>query len=173
MSEIVKKSNVGYKRLIVPVLAALLGILLLWLGSVAAKEKTDESEKSVQNDPSSMSAEEFAAMTEEKIVAICSEVAGVGEVRAVVTLGGGYRAVYASDSQNSGTSYRSETVLKGSGSSEQAILVGYETPKITGIGIVCTGGDDPTIRQRIVSLVSAAFDISSHKIYVVGSAETE
>lgn len=171
MSEIVKKSPSTYKRLILPILAALLGILLLWIGSMAAKEKGDENEKSVASDPSAMSAEEFAAMTEEKVVAICSQVAGAGEVRAVVTLGGGYRAVYASDSQNSGTSYRTETVLKGSGSSEQAILVGYETPRIAGIGIVCTGGDDPAIRQRIVSLVSAAFDISSHKIYVVGSTD--
>ena len=115
-----------------------------------------------------LSAEVFAAQAEEKIVSICSGVCGVGDVRAVVTLEGGYRAVYASDVQGSDTSYRNETVLTGSGSSEKAILVGYQAPRIVGIGIVCTGGDDPTIQQRITLLVSAAFDVSANKIYVTG-----
>ena len=115
-----------------------------------------------------MSASAFAADTEKKIVDICSGVEGVREVRAVVTLSGGYRAVYAADAQGSDGSYRNETVLTGSGNSEKAILVGYEVPRIVGIGIVCTGGDDPAIQERITMLVSAAFDVSTNKIYVVG-----
>lgn len=169
MSENVKKEQTGYRKWILPIVGAIVGILLLIFGS--RTDKTEEKEKDASAllvGAGELSAEAFADATEEKIVAICSGVSGVGEVRAVVTLEGGYRAVYASDVQGSDSSYRNETVLTGSGSSEKAILVGYDAPRIVGIGIVCTGGDDPAIKQRITLLVSAAFDVSANKIYVTG-----
>ena len=169
MSENVKKEPSRYRRWIWPTVGAILGILLLIFGS-RTENKADAEKEANTNvlGQGELSAEAFADATEEKIVAICSGVSGVGEVRAVVTLEGGYRAVYASDMQGSESSYRNETVLTGSGSSEKAILVGYDAPRIVGIGIVCTGGDDPAIKQRLTGLVSAAFDISANKIYVTG-----
>ena len=166
MSENVKKERGQYRRWILPICGAILGILLLVFGNQT--QKSEEESGALLDNTEALSAEAFADATEEKIVTICSGVSGVGEVRAVVTLEGGYRAVYASDTQGSDTSYRNETVLTGSGSSEKAILVGYDAPRIAGIGIVCTGGDDPVIKQRITLLVSAAFDVSANKIYVTG-----
>ncbi len=168
MSENVKKEQKSVRRFILPIAAALLGVLLLIFGSRSEKTQAEDEPTVRLWEDGSMSASDFAAETEKKIVAICSGVEGVGEVRAVVTLSGGYRAVYAADAQSSDSSYRNETVLTGSGNSEKAILVGYEVPKIVGIGIVCTGGDDPAIRQSITLLVSAAFDVSTNKIYVAG-----
>lgn len=169
MSENVKKEQSRYRRWILPGIGAILGILLLIFGS-RTEDKADADKDATVGvlGNGELSAEAFADATEEKIVAICSGVSGVGEVRAVVTLEGGYRAVYASDVQGSDSSYRNETVLTGSGSSEKAILVGYDAPRIVGIGIVCTGGDDPAIKQRLTLLVSAAFDVSANKIYVTG-----
>lgn len=169
MSENVKSGESRYRRWILPILGAIIGVLLLIFGSRSEKNDKKEKEASallIAED--TLSAEAFAEATEEKIVAICSGVSGVGDVRAVVTLEGGYRAVYASDVQGSDSSYRNETVLTGSGSSEKAILVGYDAPRIMGVGIVCAGGDDPAIKQRITLLVSAAFDVSANKIYVTG-----
>ena len=152
-----------------PIAAAAVGILLLIFGTNGEKDSKKVSvQESSFAEPENTSATEFASATERKICTICEEIVGVGKVRAVVTLDGGYRAVYASDVQGSDSSYRNETVLTGSGNSEQAILVGYESPRIVGIGIVCEGGDDPNVRQSIIRLVSAAFDVGAHKIYVVG-----
>lgn len=169
MSENAKKGSGNYRKWILPIAAAILGVVLLLLGNRSEEkgEETDTSASLLAAD-GEMTASAFAAETEQRIVAICSGVAGAGEVRAVVTLDGGYRAVYASDVQGSDSSYRNETVLTGSGNSEKAILVGYESPRIVGIGIVCTGGDDPTVQKRITMLVSAAFDVSANKIYVTG-----
>ena len=169
MSENVKKESVAWRKWILPVAAAIVGIALLVLGGRGEKKDEETSETaSLLPADGSLSASAFAAETEERIRTICSGVSGAGEVRAVVTLEGGYRAVYASDAQSANGSYRNETVLTGSGNSEKAILVGYEAPRIVGIGIVCTGGDDPSVQQRITMLVSAAFDVSANKIYVVG-----
>ena len=168
MSENAKKEVKGVRRFLLPIAVAILGVLLLIFGSRSEQAQNEEESTVHLWEDGEMSAAAFAAETEEKIVSICSGVDGVGEVRAVVTLSGGYRAVYAADAQGSESSYRNETVLTGSGNSEKAILVGYEVPRIVGIGIVCTGGDDPAIRQSLTMLVSAAFDVSSNKIYVAG-----
>ena len=111
---------------------------------------------------------EYAKLVEEKVREICSGIEGVGNVSVAVTLNGGYRAVYAKNSQNTSSGYKNEVVLTGSGSGEKALLVGYEYPQIGGIGIVCDGGSSSVIRNRIISLVSSAFDISTNKIEVVG-----
>ena len=166
MSEQTKKERGRYQKWVLPITVALLGILLLLLGS-----RTGESAEQTGKDTpflEELSASAFADETEEKIVALCSQVTGAGEVRAAVSLEGGYRAVYASDVQGSSDTYRHETVLLGTGSSESGILIGYEAPRIAGIGIVCTGGDDPLVQESITMLVSAAFGVSTHKIYVVG-----
>ena len=97
------------------------------------------------------------------------DVRGVGEVSVLVSLKGGYRTVYAFDTQSSSSGYKSEIVLSGGGSDKSAIVCAYENPEIAGIGVVCDGGDDAYVRQQIISLVSAALDVSSNKIFVASS----
>lgn len=154
-------------KIIIIALALAAGVGLLFLGNFLSRET--EEEAVADQLPSEADAESFARDAEERIVKLCSSVSGAGEVSAVVSLSGGYRAVYAENQQSGGTTYRNETVLTGSGSSEKALLVGYDNPAISGIGIVCTGGDDPVVRQKIISLVSAAFNVGTNKIYVVGT----
>ena len=110
--------------------------------------------------------ETYARELEEQIVKMCEQVEGAGRVHAVVTLKGGYRAVYATDSQSSAGGYKNNTVLIGSGSAEQGILICYQNPEIAGVGIVCTGGGREEVRAQIIALVSAGFDLGSNKIYV-------
>ncbi len=165
MSENVKKEPLLTKKMLLPILVALLGVILLLVGGMGGMDAEKDSDAS-QPAVADLDANAFAAEVEARVVAICSQIAGAGEVRVVVTLSGGYRAVYATDSRFSDNSYQNELVLTGSGSSESAILVGYENPEIAGIGIVCTGGDDPAVRASILRLVSAAFDVGTHKIYI-------
>ena len=169
MSENATKNQKNNLKILLPALAAIIGIGLLLIGNLMGKGDEKTEAEAAAKDPTHMDADAFAESVEKKITEICREVAGVDNVHAAVTLGGGYRAIYASDLQSSGTSYRNEMVLTGNGSSEKAILIGYQNPEIVGIGIVCTGGSDPTVRQAIISLVSAAFNISTNKIYVTGT----
>ena len=113
-----------------------------------------------------MNAEEYAHSVEKNISELCEKINGVSDVHAVVTLEGGYNTVYAQNSQSNSSGYKNEFVLTGSGSSERAILVGYSTPQVSGVGIVCRGGGDAHIRSEIISLISATFGVSSNKIYV-------
>ena len=47
-----------------------------------------------------------------------------------------------------------------------AFQVKEKMPVIGGIGIVCKGGGDPTVQKKLLDLISAAFGISSNKIYI-------
>ena len=118
------------------------------------------------NDSILLDAKAYEEETEQKVKELCRGVRGVGEVTVMVSLKGGYKNVYAMDAQSSSGGYRSEIVKVGSGSNQNGIITGYENPEISGVGIVCTGGDDARVKGEIVSLVSAALDISTNKIFV-------
>ena len=153
------------KKTLLLLLLALLGILLMLLSRCGE----DKAGAQTQNEPSALDPALYAEQIEEKVEALCNKIDGVSSAHAVVTLKGGYRAIYATDAQYGSSVNKSETVLIGSGSSEKALLIGYENPEIAGIGIVCSGGDDAYVRAEIISMISAAFDLGSNKIFVSGA----
>ena len=148
---------------IILLLCGVLGLALMIGGSVGAERKNSADTETAEfyKDP-----EEYAKEIEEKVVRLCSGIEGVKNVSAVVTLKGGYRTVYAINSQSSGSGYRNELVTTGSGSGERAVAVGYENPEIAGIGIVCDGGSSSSVKLAVTELVSSAFGISANKISV-------
>jgi stage III sporulation protein AG len=142
---------------------AICGVLLMLTG-------TDEGEaQSAKLDIDRLDPGRYAQEAEERIEDICDRIDGVSSTHAVVTLRGGYKAIYATDLQSGSTSLKNQTVIIGSGSAEQGLLIGYENPEIAGIGIVCSGGDDAGIKKNIISVISSAFNVSSNKIFVAGS----
>ena len=147
-------------------LLLLVGILLLGISKCASSDGAEEA-RSVELENLDPSA--YADEVEQKVESLCNKIDGVSSAHVVVTLKGGYRAIYATDHQSGSSSNKKQTVIIGSGSSEHALLVGYENPEIAGIGIVCSGGDDAQKRKLIISVVSSAFDISTNKIFVTGS----
>lgn len=153
------------KKTLFLLLLALLGILLMLLSRCGE----DKAGAQTQSEPSALDPALYAEQIEEKVEALCNKIDGVSSAHAVVTLKGGYRAIYATDAQYGSSVNKSETVLIGSGSSEKALLIGYENPEIAGIGIVCSGGDDAYVRAEIISMISAAFDLGSNKIFVLGT----
>jgi stage III sporulation protein AG len=140
------------------------GVIIIIVGKREPQISEDVKSSIEELDPS-----QYSEMLEARIEELCNRVDGVSGAYAVVTLKGGYQAIYAIDSQSGNTSSKNQTVVIGSGSGERAILEGYSYPEIAGIGIVCRGGDSYDVKNKIVSLVSSAFDISANKIFVVGS----
>ena len=115
-----------------------------------------------------VSADRFRQALEDRMAAICAQVSGAGEVQVIVSLQGGFEYVYAYDEKVSASGTSRVYVTIGSGSSQRLVFLTEKAPAITGIGVVCTGGSDPTVRQEITSLLSAAFGIGTNKIYVTG-----
>ena len=158
------KNNKKNSGIVLAVIGVAIGIVMLLVGSFGTSKRateTDGEEKGVELD-----AKAYEQELEDRIKELCYGVKGVDSVTVMVSLKGGYKTVYAMDAQASSGGYRSEIVKIGSGSNQEGIVTGYENPEIIGVGIVCEGGDDARIRSEIVSLVSAALDISTNKIFV-------
>lgn len=165
MSKNIIYRSLGKKKAPLFIIAALLGILLILLSKCSSgEEKASEADILSSLDPARYSKE-----LEERIESLCNKMDGVSYSYAVVTLKGGYTAIYAEDMQSGSSNSKNETVILGSGKSEKALLIGYENPEISGIGIVCSGGDDPYIRSQIISVIASAFGVSTNKIFVAGS----
>ena len=154
MVNILKKiSDKG--RLLMIAVGVIAGVILLTAGSgdKTAKDPAEDREKLI----------EYTEMIEKKIEAICSEVNGVSNVKVAVTFESGFEYVYA---KNDG---KGDLLVVGSGSSESAVKVMERPPVIGGIGVVCKGGENPAVQKRLIDLLSAAFGISSNKIYITGT----
>lgn len=147
-----KMSGKGKIMMIVIGLAA--GILLLTAGGGKSESRSGEDH---------MSFSDYAQSIEKKIHDICSEVDGVSDVKVAVTFESGFEYVYAKNDD------KGDLLVIGSGSSESAVKVTEKPPVIGGIGVVCKGGENPTVQKRLIDLLSAAFGISSNKIYITGT----
>ncbi len=158
----ITKNNFSTKILFWAVIA-LVGVLLMIFAGGGSEDKEKEF------DVDSLDPAQYAKEVEERVEELCNRIDGVSSTYAVVTLKGGYKALYASDLQYGSNNQKNQTVIIGSGSAEQGLLIGYENPEIAGIGIVCSGGDDSNVRKNVISVIASAFNISSNKIFVAGS----
>ena len=155
-----KKDNKN-TRLIIVVVGTLLGLLLLVFGGFEKEKETAPTASLDTVYDEALYERELV----EKVENVCSSVKGAGEVRVALTLDGSYRAIYAQNLADGGSSKR-EYFLLGSGSSQKALLLGYSPPEILGVAIVCEGGENRAVRAEIISLVSALLDLPTNKIYV-------
>ena len=140
-------------KLWIILLGAVAGVVLLLMGGGGGENVTE-----LQSGEASLA--KYAEETEKKIHDICSKVDGVSSVSVAVSFESGFEYVYA---KNDG---RGDLLVIGSGSSESAVKVTEKTPVIGGIGIVCRGGGDPRVQKKLLDLLSAAFGVSSDKIYI-------
>ncbi|MBR4296159.1 MAG: hypothetical protein IKT56_04895 [Clostridia bacterium] len=118
---------------------AVLGIIMM-LGGGESKEQTQISD-------STTDFERTVERIEEKIKALCERVEGAGSTSVVVTLGS-----------------PEEPIVSAGNFDENAYL-----SEICGIGIVCEGGSDPEVVHKLLNLVSAACNVQTNRIYIVGA----
>lgn len=158
----------GQSRKLIIIIGIALGVLFLLLGSGIFEQVPKDTETTGQYDEAAYEYE-----LTEKIRNICSCVRGAGNVSVAVKLDGSFKAVYAQNSEigfsGGSNTHKSEYVFVGGGSSECAVLIGYSPPEILGVGIVCDGGGNASVRAEIIALVSATFDLPTNKIYVTSS----
>lgn len=155
-------------KLTVAILGILLGVGLLLFGNRLVKEETDDTPDTPEPGSEIRAVEEYRLALERRVADITAEVAGAGSVSVVVTLEGGYEYVYAYDKKVTVGGESTTYITVGSGADESLVFLCERAPAIVGVGVVCTGGGNESVRQEITALISAAFGVPSHKIYVAG-----
>ena len=155
-------------KLTVALFCVLLGVGLLLFGNRMVKEEADDTPDTPAPGSEIRAVEEYRLALERRMADITAEVAGAGSVSVVVTLEGGYEYVYAYDKKVTVGGESTTYITIGSGDDESLVFLCERAPAIVGVGIVCTGGGNDGVRREITSLISAAFGVPSHKIYVAG-----
>ena len=153
-------------RLIIALIGGLIGILLLVSGGRATDKNEETPLSDVEPFKQKLTVEEYRNAVEMRVCAIASQVAGVGNSVAVVSLEGGFEYVYATEVKTSGVGESVQYIVIGSGDNESLVYLTERVPRICGIGLVCDGGDDAEIRRELTYLLSAAFEVPTNKIYV-------
>ncbi len=148
-----------YKYVLLVIAAGL--VLLLW----------PTGERQAQPDRVDAAQDEFDLKElEEKLSQTLSQVDGAGKVTVTLTMKSGMEQVLASDRTTTvnerGSSVEEETVLRSTGSGEEALLITRKYPVFQGALVVCEGGDDPAIRLTMTQAVSALTGLGADKITV-------
>lgn len=144
--------------------AAALLLLLLFTGG----KKTDV--------PAPEPAEAMSAQAlEQQLCDLLGAIEGVGAVRVMLRTASSGETVYAAntdgtaerrDAQTNKKEKNSVVIVKNT-QGESGLVVREDYPAVTGAAVVCEGGGDPVVRERIVRTVSALFSLKFNHISVM------
>lgn len=127
-------------------------------------------------------ADDFICQTEERLTDLVQNIDGAGACRVMVTLENGVEYVYATqERQNtdrqedvSGDDTRltqrddneSSVIVIDTENGREGLLVTEIQPTIRGVVVVCAGGDDAEVRERITRAVTVALNISEKRVCI-------
>ncbi len=161
------------KRTKILMIAGLLGILFIFLSSLLGS-----GEKKISLDGEKIDLEAYRTDLEKRLEEFVSCIEGAGEARVFLSFSddgetcylkeeeSDYREDSNTDGENKQISV-SEKVFDVDGENGKAALaVSYRTPAISGVSIICEGGDSPLVETRVTSAVATALGLSYSKIYV-------
>ena len=147
------------------VAVGIIGILLILLSEISFGGSGKKETEVASTDYAS-----YVKELDEKLSDIISSIDGVGNCKVMITLKNTTESVYAKNTENSqndsSSSQNSEYVIYDGVNGDSPILLKENFPEIEGVAIVCSGGDNTVIREKVVQCVSSLFNISSSRISV-------
>lgn len=183
MNDIIKNSLEKIKNPKIILFLGIAGMVLILLSSFTTEKKNTDASLSTET---GITAEEYKTDLEESITEIVESITGSSNIKVVITLESGIKYSYAdinegvsaNKTEDNYESVSKETkqsyiTVKSSDGSERALLVTTEMPEVRGVAIVCKGGDDAVINEKIEKAVTAALNITSKRVYIAGGTDNE
>lgn len=147
--------------------SVIFGIIVMLLILISDLSGNDKSRADVSNETINFEASDiYADDIEKKLCKILEAIEGVGKADIMLTLNSTEEYVYAETLKQGSSQSENDYVIIDKGSQKEALLKKINNPAVSGVVIVCEGGDDPRVCERIYKAVSTALDISTSKIYV-------
>ena len=159
------------KKLIWIVLAGCIGILMISVSELTANDNFEYTEI---KDQYAFLAEEQTLMLETKLEEKISEISGAGKTSVMITADSSKEYFYAENhSENSEETEKSierEFVVIEGENGDEPIVLKIKESKIRGVLVICEGGDNPVIKEKIIEAVCALLDVSSNSVSVAKMA---
>lgn len=182
MNEIISKYVNKFKNPKFLIISGCIGILLIFLSTfIGTDAKTPKSTSS-----SEFSVEQYQEKLEKDVAEIVRGITGSRKVTVVVTLESSMCYKYADitegstqDKTENDTVSKSHELKQGyitvktADGGEQALLITTQMPEVRGVAIVCEGGDNQAISEKIQNSVTAALNITTKRVYIAGGSSNE
>lgn len=144
------------------IIGVVAGVLLLFFSSTT-NEQVQAKDTSAEEDMKRT--EEYISSLEEKVRYMLESMDGISDVNIIITPEASSETVYAQNVRYDGSSLSEKEYVMTS-KDGTPIKISLIFPKIKGVAVVCRGGSNPINQEKIISLLSALFDISSSSVYV-------
>lgn len=164
------------------VMIGLIGLVLICASSFFKKDAKKEDAL-----PQKQTMEKRQEKIQENLENIISSIEGAGKAKVLVTFENSAETVYAteerknkeaSEDKSEGEVTRKKetddcekkyiTIKDGEGT-EHALAVTEIEPKVKGVVAICSGGDNPIIKNRIIEAITTALHITSKRVCVTKS----
>ena len=156
------------KKVFSAVIIGLLGMVLILFSDFSGSEsKNTGCEENTQI----YSSEQLEGQLERFV----GRIEGAGQTKVMITFESSQEKIYAKNSKEvlmqDYSEYSKEYILVDSGNEESGLVEYTVYPKIRGVAVICTGADNPIVKQRIITSISALFSLSTNKISVAAMAQ--
>lgn len=153
------------KKAIVIIVIGLLGMLFV---AFSDSGKSNSDNNSSQDLSSNLYTETELAIRIEELI---SSMNGTGKTKVMITFECYEETVYIYDKDekfhaDGETNISNEHIIIDEGDTEAGLKSKTVAPKIRGVAVVCQGGDNPVIKNMIITSLSALLDISTNRISV-------
>lgn len=146
------------------IVIAVIGILCIALSEInfSGSEKKDASNEENYAD--------YVDSLNNELTELISSIDGVGDCRVMITLKSTKESVYAKNTESSNTdssnSENNEYVIYDGESGDSPLLLKEKYPSVEGVAVICSGGDNIVVKEKIIDCVCALFNISATRVSV-------
>lgn len=151
-----------------------LSVFMIFILFISELDKGDDFSEELS------AAEEYNYfVNKEETKAFLENIVGAGNVEIMFTYESSTEYIYAKDTNENSKdksdndkeiNYKSEHIIIKEDGNEKGLMIKEIYPDIRGIAVICDGGNDPIIKEQIVSSLSALFGISTNRISVVATS---
>lgn len=167
------------------VIAGVLGIALIFFSGHLKSSSKKREKAEFEQSGSSNSTQQYVNKLESSLKEMISSIKGAGNTKVLVTLESTEETVYATEEKKNKEATEDKTTdgqtskkresddsekkyitMKDADGTERALSVTQIQPTIKGVVVVCEGGNQPEVQQKITDAVKTALNITSKKVYV-------
>ena len=149
-----------------PKILVLTGISVMLLILFSDSESDSKSDKISKVNNDFIQSDSYMEYSEKKITEMLSSVEGVGKNKVMVSISGTEEYVYAEEVRRTDSQMENNYVIIDSGNNKEALIKKVNNPSVSGVIVVCEGGDDPKVCEQVYKVISTAFNIPTNRIYV-------
>lgn len=158
------------KKISAILVAIVLVFIILFINNTEEKTKMPVNAETTTA-VSVLSINDIQSEIEKQLEEMIKNVHGAGNVRVMVSLSSSGEYIYAENSkkENNGDKQLQDNeivIYESDNGSDEGLIVSVKSPEISGVAVVCDGGNSSVVRSEITELVTSLFGIGADRVYV-------